>query len=606
MGGKLKKIVSLFLALLIFMTFTKVNYYVHAEDSVKVYVRVEGTSKEGTICEGQVTLGSGEKADAAITKLLDEKKITYNNSKGYISQISTLKEKDVNGNTGWMYAVRSGNDYIDDSVSYSYALKNGDSVISYFCDYTKIKVANEIKFQPEIPVPGKGIQINFNYNHFDYGLNKSVIDKINNINVTIDGTSYTTDADGKIVINKGLDGGIHHYTLKSYDSDGLPLVLHDKGSFLIDGVNSPNVTVTNKPSTAIYNKDNSNISKDINAEVINTGNFIKSVTGDLWTYVDLSKAGIKADDAFLKDYEKDIKSNGVKDYSNTDLEKLIMAVTALGYSPYDFAGNDLVSELLNRNANDFAINDSIFALIAYKFANIPESYKIKKADLVNSILNKAYTYNKENNLYGWALTKNENDSAPDPDLTGIALNALSPFYDSDSRVKAAADNAVNSLKLMESDSGYLAGKNGITSESLSFAILGLTALGKNPSGVDFTKMKGDITSALLSFKGTNGEFKHALIGDNDEIATEEAYRALIALNNYKEGSRYDFYASSIDASKNNVYDEAENAKASSSSTENKLPQTGSFLDDEMLIVGGLLFIAFGVLLNRKNKLIKNQ
>ena len=67
----------------------------------------------------------------------------------------------------------------------------------------------------------------------------------------------------------------------------------------------------------------------------------------------------------------------------------------------------------------------------------------------------------------------------------------------------------------------------------------------NPFQVrSFAKAKGDLVSALLSFKAGGGAFRHVLEGGSNMMSTEQALRALISIGEYKSsGEAYNFYAS---------------------------------------------------------------
>lgn len=563
MKKRITKISSIFLVFMMVMTLFKDSYFVHAEDKITVNVRVEGINS--TICEGNVEVNSGSVAYDALAALLTEKNIENIIIDGKygkeIVEIDNIKKGKFGGYDGWMYTVKKASGFDTDNVLNngisSYAIHNGDNIIIYYGDYSMTPCANTIKFTPEIPKGGQLSSIKLSYKRTDWIQDNSgnwvpIVNETPIVGVlfTIDNDNYITDSNGNITISEGLSIGEHRYSITGYMGNSVPNVVADKGTFTIDGVNNPSLDYSDVAFDTLYKQDNTKIIKNIPEELKTTGAYFTKYGGDEWATVSAAKMGIKIDSSFLKDYAKDITENGAAYYSNTDLEKLIISLTASGYSPYNFMGKDLIAELFNRDINKFAINDAIFALISYKYCNINDKdYKLKKIDLITSILNKQYTYDKGTKLYGWALSKADSDVAPDPDITGIAINALSQYYETDANVKTSVDKAISSLSIMQNGSGYLIGKNGLTSESLSFAILGLISVGKNPQGAEFSKINGDLISALLSFKGTDGQFKHTSSGSNDALATEEAYRALIAINSFTRDGKYDYYSSNIDASK---------------------------------------------------------
>ncbi len=287
---------------------------------------------------------------------------------------------------------------------------------------------------------------------------------------------------------------------------------------------------------------------DVDKEISETSKHLSKVS-DPWLAVDMEKLGLNPNMQFALDFANTVKDNGVENISNTELEKAIISLTSVGYTPYNFMGKDLVQELFNRDINEFHINDLIFGLSAYNYANIPSSkYKITKDDLKNTIITKKIPTG------GWTYTGN----TADPDITGMACFALAPYYNSDNNVKSSVDSAVKYLTNAEDISGYISSSNSKTSETLSMVILGLTSIGIDPEQGSFVKTDGNLVKALLSFKGDNGNYKHTLNDDSsgNALSTEEALRALIALKNFSNSGSYDFYSSNIDASKLSVYDYA--------------------------------------------------
>jgi hypothetical protein len=74
----------------------------------------------------------------------------------------------------------------------------------------------------------------------------------------------------------------------------------------------------------------------------------------------------------------------------------------------------------------------------------------------------------------------------------------------------------------------------------------------------------------MSFKGTNGQYKHVQDGGNDYMATEEALRALISLNEFYKNGEYNYYNSDINAKELAVY-----GKANTDTKEEPTKNTGS-------------------------------
>lgn len=515
-------------------------------DYPTISVRVEGLN--GTIVKDSA---KGPDVMNIVCKILKGHNIPYklDSSSSYITSINNLNAGDLGGWSGWMYYVKSPNSIISpmDGMT-KYIPDTGDDVVVYYGDNTPY--VTSIKFTPEIVKEKQPFKMKFIYNSYDFTTNKYVDTPIANAIVNIDDYNYITSADGEINV-QGLALGKHTYKISGYNINKLPTVVMDKGVFNIDNTNPPGLNYSDNSYNDIYNSDNNKIVKDIDGGIHDVSTYVKNNIPSMWAELSLDKLGIRTNGSYFDEDAADIKEYGIKNLTNAELEKLIICLTSYGYTPYDFAGCNLVRELFNRDIKSFLLNDSAFGLFAMDYANISDGdYRITKKMLVDSLLDKTISYKQNNSdITGWNLFGDK----VDPDTTGAVINALSPFYSSDIRVKDTVDKAVKSLSVLQNESGYIPNAYGYNSESLSFTILGLASVGINPEGVMFTKVKGDLVSALLSFKCANGGFRHSLDGKCDSIASEEVLRALIALKQYRASGKYDFYSSTIDAAKLPVY-----------------------------------------------------
>ncbi|WP_026884742.1 hypothetical protein [Clostridium akagii] len=541
----MKKIGRIILILLMAITLSFSNLVAVAKADTKgnCLVRIEGLS--GTIVKGY---GTGNTAEEVAIDVLKQNKIQYSGDKSYLSEIDNIKSGSIqHGYDGWMNYVKHADGKTVDAP-YPYTPVSGDEIVFYYGNKDmNTAFLNSLKFSPEVVQPGTSFTMTFSWKHDSYDDNWNPIptnSPIVGAQVTIDNENYVTNSNGGIQV-KGLKYGSHTYKISGYNKDQPPTVVMDEGTFNIDGKNAPGFSY--KDSSYSNTIDNNGILADVDKEISSTANALSQIS-DPWIAVDMKKLGLNSNKQFALDFANTINDSGVKNISNTELEKEIISLTSIGYTPYDFMGQDLVQELYNRDINDFQINDLIFALSAYNYGNISSSkYKITKDDLKNTIINKKIPTG------GWTFTGN----LADPDITGMALYALAPYYNSDNKVKASIDSAVNYLTNAEDISGYISSNNGKTSETLSMVILGLTSIGIDPGQGDFLKTNGNLVKALLSFKGVNGNYKHTLDDPlGTDLSTEEALRALIALKSFNDIGSYNFYSSNIDASKLSVYDYA--------------------------------------------------
>ena len=596
-----KRLESLLLIFILFVTqvvnlnFTKVKA---AENDFSVQIVVESN-------KGVIISDTSKKSNAydALVDVLSRNNISYDfPATEYGPQIKTIKDVTMaaDWSTYWYYYGKRNDNYLNLDIINSVTMQNGDKLIVAFQN-AATKLVNKISYSTN----KENTPLTITFESTSLYDPKSPATPIKDVNAKIYNAADKTKPifeglinDNKINFVNGLKQGQYVIELSDFktNSNEFPKIIADSFTFNINSDEQNN----NNPPTNPYDRDNTKIVKDISAELNATSNFIKGKSaGDSWAILSLTKLGEKPSLTFIKQSAADIKKNkGISDFTNTDLEKLVMVLTAAGYTPYNFMGYNLVSELYNRDINSFLINDALYGLMTLNYANINGNYSITRDKLVDFILNKKLSYKVDNtDIAGWSLTKDKIN----PDITGFAINALSPYYNSNNKVKEAVDSAVNSLSKLQNESGYIADNYGYFSESLDAVILGLTAIGINPEGEKFTKTKGDLVSALLSFKGTDNQFKHSLDGKNDYIASEQALRALIALKEFKAKGIYNYYSSNIDSSKLPEFTITDKELLDLG----VLPQTGSPMDLSAAIGLGIIFMIIGVVvLKRKNANIK--
>lgn len=574
------------------------------ENNIEVSVQVQ--SFDSVIATGKSSSANGFEA---LKEVLDKNNISMVSTDGkygkFISEVNGIKGGKFGGYDGWSYAINRNNSYEDINVGIDAAkLENGDKLIFYYGDMGTL-TANKIEYSTK--KANMELTISLNNIYKDWTTGKDVVQPINGIKAKIDGAE-TVVVDNKITIKEGLESGTHTLVLNDFKTDACPKVVYDEIKFNIGEDTTEGSNGSDNTGSEII--DNTKNSKAISQAIVSSTSNVTAKGLNTWSAMSLNKLGKKVDTTFLKESIEDIKASGVKDISNTDIEKLIMGLTASGFTPYNFQGYNLVSELFNRDINTFLINDAVFGIFAYNYANIKENYSVTKEKLASIILKSKLSYEAGGNkIVGWTYYGEK----VDPDMTGAAINALSEFYNTKPEVKESIDAAVKTMSILQNESGYSVSQYGLASETTAFVILGLTSVGISPEGETFTKSKGDLVSALLSFKAKDGGFKHLLEDvSSNYTSTEEGLRALIALREYKTSGKYDFYSSNINAkglpifvlenTKNNngVKDIKEVENVNQASVD-KLPDTGAFVDTNMLIILGMLFMSMGALYLKKIK-----
>ena len=133
---------------------------------------------------------------------------------------------------------------------------------------------------------------------------------------------------------------------------------------------------------------------------------------------------------------------------------------------------------------------------------------------------------------GWDL----NGESANPDLTGMAIQALAPYYSSDEKVRLAVDKALVLISANQNNDGSFLSGGENTPESCAQIITALSALNIDcNSDSRFIKNNRSIADSLMSFS-VNGGFVHTMGGGYNQMSTEQGYYALVAYNRMLHGN----------------------------------------------------------------------
>lgn len=264
-----------------------------------------------------------------------------------------------------------------------------------------------------------------------------------------------------------------------------------------------------------------------------------------WMVIGLVRSGQAVDSSVYSRYLSNVVDNvkakkGVlHDRKYSEYSRTILGLTAIGEDVTDVGGYNLLKPLSDFDQTIWqGVNGSMWALIALD----SHDYEIPKAaagknqttreKLINDILS------HEVSGGGWNIV----GSGADSDMTGMGIQALAPYYNSNSKVKAAVDRAVKKLSTMQFSDGTFGTMGHSTSESCSQVVAGLSALGIDcDKDSRFIKNGKSLLQGLLSYYNGEGGFLHVMSSDYDQMATEQAYYAMTGYSRMKNGktSLYD-------------------------------------------------------------------
>ena len=294
---------------------------------------------------------------------------------------------------------------------------------------------------------------------------------------------------------------------------------------------------------------------------------------------------------YFKDYINRVEQYVAKRNGNLDRNKitewarLTLSLTALGYDISDVAGHDFIERFSKSHRFSYrqGINGPIWTLIAlntggyklYENPNNPDANTEGK--MLDYILDREIVQT-DGTVGGWALMGDK----PDPDITGMALQALAPYYLDEARYERTGasvpyeefvkkvERAIYVLSLIQRENGAFAAFGNVNAESTVQVIVALTALGIDPlaesirlphigktvnfiteGAVQDGVWTNDMISALLTFwangSGSSpevGGFKHVTTGYDggggsghgvNGMATDQALYGLIAYDRFLKG-----------------------------------------------------------------------
>ena len=310
----------------------------------------------------------------------------------------------------------------------------------------------------------------------------------------------------------------------------------------------------------IYKKTQSYISK---LGVPNVG----SVGGE-WMVINLTRSGNDCPEGYYENVVKYVSENineneQLHRAKSTDNSRVILALTSAGYDVTNVAGHNLLMGLTDMSyVKKQGINGPIWALIALNSHNydIPRNENAEEQVSREGLI--SYILGKQLEDGGWALS----GKSADPDMTGMAIQALAPYYKTNENIKESVNKAIDCLSQKQLDNGGFGSIDGTCSESCAQVIVALTSIGINPeTDPRFVKNGVSVLDAMCIFAVEGGGFAHLPNGVLNGMATEQSQYALISYYRFLDGKTTLYDMSDVVIRNKN---EDNNAKDEEESSEN--------------------------------------
>ena len=268
---------------------------------------------------------------------------------------------------------------------------------------------------------------------------------------------------------------------------------------------------------------------------------VGSIGGE-WTVIGLARSGHDVPQKYWDNYYAAVEDyvencSGVlhkKKY--TEYSRVVVALTAIGADPADVAGYDLLKPLGDFDKTIWqGINGPIWALIALDSGSyeMPVNAEAKTQATRQMYIDEILS--RQLNDGGWNLSDKGGNGQSDPDITGMALQALAK-YQAQSAVKAATDKALTCLSKMQDSSGGYASWETSNSESVVQVIVALCELGIDLNDSRFTKNGSTLLDNLFSYRNADGSFSHTANGSgNDQMSSEQGFYGIVAVMRAMQG-----------------------------------------------------------------------
>jgi len=266
---------------------------------------------------------------------------------------------------------------------------------------------------------------------------------------------------------------------------------------------------------------------------------VGSIGGE-WAVLGLARSGCSVPNSYYQDYYATVEEyveacKGVlHEKKYTEYSRVTVALTAIGKDPTNVAGYNLLTPLGDYDKTIWqGMNGPIWALIALDSGNyaMPVNKAAKTQATRQMYIDRILDCQLPDggwSLFGGTSSSSVNETS-DPDITGMALQALAKYQDQ-TAVKKATDEALACMSKQQSaDAGFASWGTG-NSESLVQMIVALCELGIPLDDSRFVKNGKTMADNLMTFYQRGAGFLHTLSGSgSNQMATEQGFYGLVAI-----------------------------------------------------------------------------
>lgn len=273
---------------------------------------------------------------------------------------------------------------------------------------------------------------------------------------------------------------------------------------------------------------------------------VGSIGGE-WAILGLARSGYDVPNEYyekyyatVEEYVKSLKGN-LHDKKYTEYSRIIVALSSIGKDARDVGGYNLTTALGDYDKTIWqGLNGPIWALIALDSGNypIPQNSDAKTQATREMYIQKILDCQLPDggwSLFGGTSVASSGDSVSDPDITGMALQALAKYQDKP-EVEKAIEEALLCMSKKQNNKGGFSSWGTPNSESCVQMIVALCELGIPLDDERFVKDGNSILDNLMSFYLKGKGFLHTANGSgSNQMASEQGFYALIAAQRARLG-----------------------------------------------------------------------
>lgn len=273
---------------------------------------------------------------------------------------------------------------------------------------------------------------------------------------------------------------------------------------------------------------------------------VGSVGGE-WAVLGLARSGYEVPPAYYQNYYATVEAyveackGLLHDKKYTEYSRLIVALTSIGKDPRNVAGYNLLTPLGDYEKTIWqGLNGPIWALIALDSGNyeMPQNSAAETQATREMYINRILECQLKDggfSLLGGSPAASSRNNVSDPDITGMALQALAKYQDRQD-VKQVTAEALACLSNLQQDSGGFASWSSANSESVVQVIVALTELGIPLDDPRFVKNGNTLLDSLMSFYVPGNGFFHTAEGSGSNLmASEQGLYGLVAAQRARAG-----------------------------------------------------------------------